>query len=599
MQPIEPAKFYEQQIQEKSIELAGLKKRHSTLGWIRFSVMALLITSIYGLWPMGLGVVIPVGVVLLAAFLYLVSVALDTESKIQHTERFIDICREELLVLLGKYTHRNDGANWLGYFKLTDNDLDVFGQASLFQYINRSGSFHGQLALANSCTTKTTKEIIVDKQLAVKELQNLSNWRLQLQTYAGKEPISKNAETVVNDWLAGESGSLTKPGWRIMRWIVPIISFGAVVLYMADIIPEGLLNTILILMLAFVSSLYKKVSQQYSHLSKIVPQLNAFMPLLKWIESGKFQSALLQEQQQHLRHEGKNASNEIAALNAILKRFDYRLNPVVHLPLNVFLFWDLQQVLALEKWKQKQTAQIGKWFEAAGKIEMLASLGTLSFNNPNWVFPEITDDWFDLQCSQAGHPLIKESKLVSNSFNMSGTPSFALITGSNMAGKSTFLRTIGANMLLAMAGSPVRANFMKLPVLRVICSMRIMDNLEEETSTFYAELKKMKAIVEAANAGEKVFILIDEMLRGTNTFDRHTGSVALIKQLLHKNAVGIVATHDVALADLELQFPGKVTNYHFDSTIENEEIIFDYKIKNGVCQSTNASLLMKKIGIEI
>lgn len=569
------------------------------LGWARLAVVVVLALCVYSLWPMGLAVVIPVGIILLAAFLRLVSAALDTEENIQNTQRLTNISQEELQVLSGKYTHRPDGAIWLSHFKLTDNDLDVFGQASLFQYINRAGGYHGQLALASAFVQATNQQEILSKQLAVKELSNLPEWRLQLQAHGSKEPITKSAETVVAQWLAEESGPLTKPLWRVLRFIIPAISFGALFLNLANVIPDGLLNTILILVLAFVSSLYKKVSQQYSHLSKIVPQLNAFMPLLKWMETGQFQSALLQTQQQHLQHGQKNASSEIAALNAILKRFDYRLNPIVHVPLNVFLFWDLQQVLALEKWKQKQTGQIGKWFEAAGEMEMLASLATLSFNQSKWVFPEITGEWFSLSCQHAGHPLIKETKLVSNSFGMDGTPSFALITGSNMAGKSTFLRTIGANMLLAMAGSPVRASYMKLPVLKVICSMRIMDNLEEETSTFYAELKKMKAIVEAANAGEKVFILIDEMLRGTNTFDRHTGSVALIKQLLHKNAVGIVATHDVALADLEQQYPQQVSNYHFDSTIVNEEIIFDYKIKNGVCHSTNASLLMKKIGIEI
>jgi len=168
-----------------------------------------------------------------------------------------------------------------------------------------------------------------------------------------------------------------------------------------------------------------------------------------------------------------------------------------------------------------------------------------------------------------------------------------------MAGKSTFLRTIGANIVLGMSGAPVHANSFKMPVMRIISSMRITDNLEEGTSTFYAELKKMKRIVDAANAGEKVFILIDEMLRGTNTIDRHTGSVALVKQLIRHGAVAMIASHDLALAALENEFPQTITNYHFDSTIIQNEIVFDYKLKDGVCQSTNAYLLMKKIGIEV
>lgn len=599
MQQVSPAKFYEEQIEKNSLQLARLKNKYSMLGWARLAVTVVLALGIYSLWPMGWTTIISLSVVLVAVFLYLVARALDTDENIQNTQRLINISKEELLVIEGKYNHRPNGEAWLKFFKLTENDLDLFGQASLFQYINRASSFHGQLALASAFIASTNRSTILAKQAAVKELATTPLWGQQLQAHGSREPITKEAETVMAEWLAEEKGSMDKPLWHALRFVVPAISFTTLFLFLTDVIPLGLFNTILILMLAFVSSLYKKVGKQYSHLSKIVPQLNAFMPLLKWMENGDFKSALLKEQQQKFSHEGKNASAEIAALNSILKRFDYRLNPVVHVPLNVFLFWDLQQVLALEKWKKKQTAQIGKWFEATGNIEMLASLATLTFNQPSWTFPEITEEWFDLECRQAGHPLIKESKLVSNSFAMNGTPSFALITGSNMAGKSTFLRTVGANIVLAMTGSPVRAAYMKLPVLKVICSMRIMDNLEEETSTFYAELKKMKAIVEAANAGEKVFILIDEMLRGTNTIDRHTGSVALIKQLLRHNAVGIIASHDIALADLEKQYPNQVSNYHFDSTIINEEIVFDYTIKDGVCHSTNASLLMKKIGIEV
>jgi hypothetical protein len=593
----DPASYYKERIVELTNVLAGLKKRHALLGWARLLAVLVLSFAIYSLWPNSMYITLVV-ITLIAVFLYLVYLALETEEKINNSTRLIKINQEELLVLDGNYSHRESGEEFMTLFHLPDNDLDLFGSASLFQYYNRAHSYHGKLTLAAAFVNTPKLETILKKQAAIKELSQIPAWCQQLQSYTMIAPVTKATETLITEWLQDDKEAFEKLIWRLLRILVPLVSFTTLGLYLADKITDGLFNTIMLLMLAFVFSFYKKITREYSHLSKVIQQLHAFLPTLQWIEPAVFDSELLKEKQAQLLEHGK-ASQAIASLKGILKRFDYRLNPLVYLPLSVFLFWDLQQALALQKWKKRQTANLAKWFEATGDVEMLASIAVTTFNRPTWVFPEISDEWFHLECKGLGHPLIRESKVVTSNFSLKGAPQFALITGSNMAGKSTFLRSVGANMVLAMAGSPVRAAFMKLPVARIISSMRITDNLEEETSTFYAELKKIKRIVEAANAGEKVFILIDEMLRGTNTLDRHTGSVALIKQLLRHGAVGIIASHDVALAALANDYPGQLVNYHFDSTIINEEIVFDYKIKDGVCLSTNAFLLMKKIGIEM
>jgi DNA mismatch repair ATPase MutS len=198
-----------------------------------------------------------------------------------------------------------------------------------------------------------------------------------------------------------------------------------------------------------------------------------------------------------------------------------------------------------------------------------------------------------------GHPLIAETKCVTNSFSTDGIGNITLITGSNMAGKSTFLRSIGCNTVLALMGSVVCADSFTTSHIRLMSSMRIADNLAENTSTFYAELKKLQSIIEAVNQYEKIFILLDEILRGTNSLDRHTGSKALIKQLIKQNAVAILATHDVELAKEENNHPQNITNYHFDVQVANDELYFDYKLKAGICKSLNASILMRKIGIEM
>ncbi|MBK6380704.1 MAG: hypothetical protein IPF72_13805 [Chitinophagaceae bacterium] len=198
-----------------------------------------------------------------------------------------------------------------------------------------------------------------------------------------------------------------------------------------------------------------------------------------------------------------------------------------------------------------------------------------------------------------GHPLIQADTCVNNPLKIDHNGQLMLVTGSNMAGKSTYLRSIGVNTVLAMAGAPVCARYFCLSPVQVISSMRIADNLEENTSTFYAELKKLKTIIEKVNSNEKVFILLDEILRGTNSLDRHTGSAALIKQLIKHHAACIIATHDVELAKMKNEYPENILNYHFDVQVSNEELYFDYQLKEGVCTSLNASILMKKIGIEL
>ena len=258
-----------------------------------------------------------------------------------------------------------------------------------------------------------------------------------------------------------------------------------------------------------------------------------------------------------------------------------------------------EPVFALEKWKEYNKQDISNWFKGLADMEAISSTGNLAFNHPEWVFPEFSNEDAVFESNELGHPLIPTDKRVTNSFSTKDVNQLNLVTGSNMAGKSTFLRSIGINMVLAMMGAPVCARQLTLSPMKVMSSMRISDNLEESTSTFYAELKKLKEIIEAVNRNEKVFLLLDEILRGTNSADRHIGSKSLIKQLIHHKAAGVLATHDLELAKLAEIYPENIKNYHFDVQVTNEELYFDYKLKTGICQSMNASILMKKIGIEL
>jgi DNA mismatch repair ATPase MutS len=233
------------------------------------------------------------------------------------------------------------------------------------------------------------------------------------------------------------------------------------------------------------------------------------------------------------------------------------------------------------------------------EFEVLASLGNMAFNNPEWAFPKVTEDYFVFRAEDMGHPLIPAGRRIGNGFNAEGAGKAIIVTGSNMSGKSTFLRTCGVNAVLAFAGAPVCASAFTVSFVRLHSSMRISDSLEENISSFYAELRRLRAIITGAESDPKAFLLLNEILRGTNSDDRYTGSVALIKQLTGYGAVAMVATHDLRLAGLDREIPQAIENYHFDVKVKDEELFFDYRLTPGICSSFNASLLMKKMGIRV
>jgi len=253
----------------------------------------------------------------------------------------------------------------------------------------------------------------------------------------------------------------------------------------------------------------------------------------------------------------------------------------------------------LERWRAGAGQKLPEWFEAIAKIEALSGFANALFNHPYWTMPKITDEYFTFEAKNMGHPLILEKERVCNDFSLNGAGQITIVTGSNMSGKSTFERSVGVNTALALAGAPVCADALTVTNCQLYTYMRIADNLEEQTSSFHAELKRLKQLIDITKDGQQVFFLLDEVLRGTNSRDRQIGSMALIRQLIAQQVSGIIATHDLALGELEQELPHNVSNLHFDVQIRGEDMLFDYKLYRGICTSLNASILMKKIGIEM
>ncbi|MEO6219603.1 MAG: hypothetical protein ABIO81_04185 [Ginsengibacter sp.] len=596
---MEPSDFYNKQIQIFESDLKKLRQRKSSLGWLRFGSIAAIIVAFYVLWSLSVWYVIIATTVLLTIFIRLLFADLANKEAINHVNHLININKNELKFLNGNYHDFPEGNQYGSAEHLYSNDLDIFGRASLFQYINRSASEMGDTCLATYLKYPASLELIQKRQVAIKELSEKTQWRQHLQALGMEKQILFSTKKRLDKWVQeAPVFSLFKP-WGWLRYILPMTILSVVTLYIFDLVSSGVFYLSLLIFAVLAYQINKLIAPIHEKLSKMADELDVLYGSILHIESGAFESRLLHELQKNFIYQNKQASGEIRHIKKILDKLDLRYNLVISAPLNILLLWNLQQVLDLEEWKEGHQKNINNWFETLGEAEALSSFATLYFNEPGWIFPSIVQGYFFIEGKEIGHPLLLKNKRVNNDIELTHEGALMLVTGSNMAGKSTYLRSIGINVVLTMAGAPVCAKTFKASHVQIISSMRITDNLEESTSTFYAELKKLKTIIEKVNNGEKVFILLDEILRGTNSLDRHTGSVALMKQLIKYNAAAIIATHDLELAKLKDSFPENIINYHFDVQVSNDELFFDYRLKPGVCTSLNASILMKKIGIEL
>ena len=591
--------LYQQQIDKYNHELKRFLQKRNLFGWLRLIAFVATILISYtvfvdytwfGLIPLAVG---------MAAFIYLIFTDVDNNEKILNTKTLIQINEEELKILDNHYLHRNDGSEFSPSLHDYANDLDLFGKASLFQWANRCSSEQGKNLFANNLLHPLSIFQSEERQEAIKELGPMMEWRQQLQSYSEQTVITKTTEQRTNQWLAEEPKHFSGSAWNGVVWIYTVITLSTVIATITGFLPSGIFLFLFALYFTISAFLSRNTIKPYVHLSRIVNEISALEKLVNWIESQEFTSVLLNRIKKEMTSNGEKASIQIKQLKSILDKFDLRLNLVGPLFLNSFLLWDVRQMIALNEWRKKNKSVVPKLFQAIAETEVLNTIATIHLNYPGWCLPKLTENHFVFESKELGHPLIPQKERVNNDFLIEKDMLISLVTGSNMAGKSTFLRSIGINIVLAQMGAPVCARHFTVSPVRLMTSMRISDNLAENTSTFYAELKKLKTIIEAVNNREKVFVLLDEILRGTNSQDRHTGSAAFITQLIRHHAFAVIATHDLELADLKKQFPQSLENYHFDVQVKGEELFFDYKLKEGVCHSLNASLLMKKIGIEL
>jgi len=520
----------------------------------------------------------------------LIQINQDSEKRINgEWHEFID-SGDEFVDLEHRYVH----------------DLDIFGKGSLFQWINTTKTFLGRRYFSDLLTkVPDSTDDIRQRQEAIKELSKRLTWRqrLQAEALAVSEKI-QDPEELFN-W-SGIKNGFYRNSWLIaFARILPCIT---VILILVAIYSQVLTYhlPVLFLILQFIVLRIggKARREQFALAESYGNDVGIYYKSIKLLEKHSFDSEYIAKIKKSMSSkDNKNKKNLIPAY----KQMD-RLNKIIDLissrhsaffeVFNILTLWDYQCTIFLERWKEQSGECIRPWIESIAKIEALSSLAVIGFQCSEWIVPEIVDDKkLVFEAEQIGHPLLGKNR-VCNDIEISKPLKTLLITGSNMSGKSTFLRTTGINLVLAYAGAPVCAKRFYVSIMEIYTCMRVSDNLEKNISSFYAELIRIKSIVQEAKSGKNIFFLLDEIFKGTNSRDRHIGAKVLINELCDLNCIGLVSTHDLELSELE-NIDQRIKNFHFEEYYKNDKIYFDYKLRQGVSKTRNAVFLMKLAGIEI
>lgn len=476
-------------------------------------------------------------------------------------------------------------------------DFDLFGPNSLFQWICTCHTFYGRKLLAEKlCEAANSVGQIRRRQEAIKELAGSVDWRQELELHGVLSDTGSDPHKFL-DWSCRYEPTF-KSGFVVAIFrALPWISFSigsAGYLFSGTMVCFAVVYTLQLLLYVL---LHAKAIRAIESFQKNGPMLLAFSRLLRTIENKDFNSEYLKDLKLKFGSEGKPASGVFYSLSKILNAAEVRNSPMAHLFANAIMLWDFQCIIRADKLKKNYGRFFGVWIETIGRFEALSSLSVIAFENPQWAFPYVLQDELLLKGEGLGHPLLHHKARITNDFPVHRGGSVAIITGSNMSGKSTFLRTVGINLVLAFAGAPVCASSLCCSPVKIYTSMRVNDDLSARVSTFYAELLRIKKMVEAVRRGENVVFFLDELFRGTNSQDRHDGAVAVLNALSNNKSIGIISTHDLQLCELSRIDDKKFVNYHFREQYKDGSITFDYKLNSGESKTKNAMFLIKMIGI--
>ncbi len=616
MTPIETFQFRKESFQNLSEQFQKQYNQWAIFRAVLFLVIALICYLIYQHFSFTYSIF--AFVIGIAIFLFSVNKHLKIKYLRDKNRILFTLNDDEIKRLNNVFTRIETGEQFDETNHFYASDLDIFGKQSLFKLLNRTHTYTGGSTLANWLKFPAQKPKILIRQESIEELSGKIDFRQDLEASAMLiEEVSEPTQKLILWSEEPDNETIKKPIFQYGKFL-PYLTVSLILAWAFGYVPIGYPLLLLIFHGYILKQIYDIVSNALDQTIRLSATLKAYANLSELIVNETFTHQKLKDLQTDL----SQASPAIRGLEENLNKLGNRANPFFALVMGIPLLWDIQYFIKLENWKKSHQRNLLKWLVAIAEYETLNSFAGLQFANPDFVKPTISEDVILLKTRGLAHPMIRKSKRVTNDIQLVGEGKTIIITGSNMSGKSTFQRTVAVNVVLALAGSVVCAEAFACSCMQVFTSMRTQDSLEEDTSSFYAELKRLKTLILAVDSGQlsvnsnqlltfvnaplvnvlthplPILYFLDEILKGTNSKDRHEGAKALMLQLHRTTASGFISTHDVELGD-EFDNQGFVENYSFSSEVVNDDLVFDYKLRSGVCHSFNASMLMRGIGIEM
>ena len=598
----DPRSTYSRLLEERRSEIARRNERHRMLGYARLAVAA---AGLLAIWLALVDRSVSILWLLPPAAIFAVLVAIHERllrllERRRRAERYFE---RALARLDGKWAGTGEpGDRYLDLAHPYAQDLDVFGKGSMFELLCTARTHIGEDTLARWLLAPADPETVRARQEAIDELRSRVDLREDLAVVAeeartGVDPVSLAAWGEAAPQLSGR-------GLRAGVWGFAVLGVvgvsGLIAFEVTHAAPfRDLFLLVLLANGAFLYRIWKRIAPVVAAVEEAAHELRLLSEVLTRLEREQFRSPLLATLRASLDAEGEPPSRRMARLDRIMDYLDSRDNVFVRVA-EVFILWTPHWALQVEDWRRHSGRAVRRWLRAAGEMEALCSLASQAFEHPADTFPEFTGERGRLEAEGVGHPLIPEDHLVRNDVVIGGAaPHVLVVSGSNMSGKSTLLRTLGVNVVLAQAGATVRARRLRLAPLAVGASIRVTDSLQGGVSRFYAEILRIRQILDATAEGPAVLFLIDEFLHGTNSHDRRIGAEALVRGLVERGAVGLITTHDLALADIAGVLGERAANVHFEDHLEDGRIRFDYVMRPGVVRKSNAIELMRSVGLEI
>jgi hypothetical protein len=606
----DPRLVYRRLLDERRADIAWRERRHRTLAYSR---LAAVTGAAAVVWLALAGQLSIVWVTLPIAVFAVLAVIHDQLLRVLERRRRAQRFFERALARLdGRWAGTGEpGDRYLDPAHPYARDLDLFGPGSLFELLSTARTHIGEDTLARWLLAPADPATVRARQEAVDELRPRVDLREDLAVLAeesrtGVDPVSLAAWGEAPALL--ERGRLHAAAWALTA--LGVVGASALAVYVLSLLgavaisePVSiLLRDVFLAVLAvnatFLYRVHKRIAPVVTAVEEAAHELKLLSEVLVRLERESFHSPLLAALGASLNTEGAPPSKRIGRLNRLMELLDSRDHLLVRLA-EPFVLWTTHLAFAVEAWRRHSGPVVRRWLTATGEMEALCSLASHAFEHPEDPFPELGGEGAFLEAAGIGHPLIEEGRVVRNDVSIGAGPRVLVVSGSNMSGKSTLLRTLGVNAVLAQAGAPVRARRLRMSPLAVGASIRVTDSLQGGVSRFYVEIVRLRQILDATVGPLPVLFLIDEFLQGTNSHDRRIGAEALVRRLVERGAIGLVTTHDLALADIAGALGERAANVHFEDHIEDDRMVFDYVMRPGVVRKSNAIALMRSVGLEI